>query len=55
MHRENIRHCDLHSGNILLSKDDSDIRIIDFGKSIIKEDTPGVHIFEKEKFCKKYI
>lgn len=52
MHSENVLHCDLHSGNILLSKDDSDIRIIDFGKSIIREDTPGIHRIEKEKFCK---
>ena len=26
MHVEDIRHCDLHSGNVLLSEDESDIK-----------------------------
>ena len=56
MHGEDIRHCDLHSGNVLLSEDKDksfDIKIIDFGRSIFVKNTSESSRIDKEKYCKK--
>jgi len=53
MHGEDIRHCDLHSGNVLLSENESDIKIIDFGRSIFVKNTSELNRIAKEKYCKK--
>ena len=56
MHGADIRHCDLHSGNVLLNEDKDksfDIKIIDFGRSIFVKNTSESNRIDKEKYCKK--
>lgn len=50
MHKQNLCHGDLHTGNILINEDNFDIKFIDFGSSQNKE-LIGETVWDKESDC----